>query len=73
MIPIKTTATVAPDGKATIEIPSNNLPGGHKVLLIMGEQSMSDHPVVDYNSAWEAFEQLIDKSTVDTGIVNMVS
>ncbi len=53
---------------ATIEIPSNNLPGGHKVLLIMEEQSISEQPVVGCNSAWDEFEQLTDKSTVDTEI-----
>lgn len=68
MIPIKTTVTVAPDGKATIELPSSILPGGHKVLLIMEEQSMREQPVMDYNSAWDEFEQLIDKSTIDTRI-----
>lgn len=63
MIPIKTTITVAPDSKATIEIPSNILSGGYKVLLIMDKQSMSDRPIIDYNSAWDQFEQLINKST----------
>ena len=71
MIPIKTTVTVAPDGKATIELPSNILPGGYKVVLIMDEQSMSDRPVVDYNFEWDQLEQLIDKSIVDTGIEDM--
>ena len=71
MIPIKTTVTVAPVGKATIKLPSNILPGGHEVLLIMDEHSMSDRSVVDYNSAWDQLEQLIDKSIVDTGIEDM--
>lgn len=71
MIPIKTTVTVAPDGKATIELPSNILPGGHKVLLIMEEQAISSSPVVDYDSAWDKLEQLIDKYTIDTGIEDM--
>jgi hypothetical protein len=71
MIPIQTTVTVAPDGKAAIELPSNILPGEHKVLLIMEEQSISTQPVVNYNAAWDEFEQLIDKSTVDTEIEDM--
>jgi len=73
LIPIKTTITVASDGKATIELPLNVLPGGHKVLLVIDEQSLSDRPVVDYNSTWDQLEQLIDKSIVDTGIENMAS
>ncbi len=42
-----------------------------KELLNLQYNSTSDRPIINYNSAWDEFEQLIDKSTVDTGIADM--
>lgn len=70
MVAIETIVTVAPNGKATIQLPPNIMPGEHKMVVVIDEQLMKQ-PVTDSDSAWDEFEQLIDRCTVDTGIEDL--
>jgi hypothetical protein len=52
---IETIATVTNDGKLTIQIPSDIVPGEHKVVVVIEEQPrkkekqpLADFPVRDY-------------------------
>lgn len=60
MITIEEIATVTPDGKVTVQLPSTIPPGEHKLVLVIDEQpiirekrSSSDLPVIHVGT-WPA-------------------